>query len=311
METSAYLDFTAEARRRPRPSQLHADAVIDDENDLLGLRAKRADVEDLDAETADMQYLDDTSNPRPLLTEGVSYKPYLRIEADDLFSTVHRTGAAETIDARTGDQYARLQVFLENHQRDYKTLCRPFPIAPPTQSGRDQIPSERISESKTALARQRALRESRNMLEPQNDDRQPTTLELVGLGTNGDEDIRDALVVIDAAMPESPAEYARQLIARKLPAVVENDDSSAVVDTRKRFKVPQDQYDAVILAVEPLQRLWEWAGEEGRRNDFQSTHGLMKLLAEAPTHFVRRVFFSRTRGLWENVLHDGGSHAGV
>ena len=282
VETGSNLDFMAEARRRPRPSQLHADAVMDDEKDLLGLRPEKADVEDLEGEGAEQHFPDDPSNRKPLMTEGVRYKPYQRLADEDVFATVHRSHEVERTDARAGDKHERLQLFMENHKRHYATLRRPCSLLPPLQSRDEKMFPEDVAKSNAALVRQRALKEARNKLESQGDPDVVAATSAGMLGPDGEDDPGDALFVADVDLPESPAEYARGLVAKRLPAPVESGDV---------FKVPEDQYHAVILAVEPLQRLWDWAGEQGRRNDFKSRPGLLKLLAEAPINFVRRTFF--------------------
>ena len=53
-----------------------------------------------------------------------------------------------------------------------------------------------------------------------------------------------------------PAMMTRQFMAERLPV------STAQTG---QFGIPADQYHACILAIQPLQLLWEWAGLRGKR----------------------------------------------
>ena len=52
-----------------------------------------------------------------------------------------------------------------------------------------------------------------------------------------------------------------------------------------------DQYHAVLLALDPLQRLWKFAASEGRLRDFKSVSSLLRLLFDFPEDCVTRALF--------------------
>ena len=133
VETSANLDLMAEARRRPRPSQLHTDAVPDDERDLLGHRAERANVEDEGGAGGAEHYPEEPDRDRPALTEGVRYQPdkHARLHPTDVLKVVHRLDVASRLDKRAGDRHKRLASFMELHHRDYELVKRARRVSPP------------------------------------------------------------------------------------------------------------------------------------------------------------------------------------
>ena len=105
-ESSANLDMMTEARGRPRPANLFQDAESDDEKDT-GLAGERVAVDGNDAEWGygDQEPAAPTLRAQP----GIKYKPYRRIDSDDLFHTVHRTHEHRTLDGRAGDKKNELK----------------------------------------------------------------------------------------------------------------------------------------------------------------------------------------------------------
>ena len=52
----------------------------------------------------------------------------------------------------------------------------------------------------------------------------------------------------------------------------------------------EDQYNAVLLCVLPLEQLWRWAAAEGRLSDFKTEATAVMLLEDAPPRFLHRLF---------------------
>ena len=71
----------------------------------------------------------------------------------------------------------------------------------------------------------------------------------------------------------SPAERALQMIKDRLPV------KQASVDGNVRYAISVDQYNAVVLAVTPLQRLWMKANEHGLVGCFGDPLRVEQLLA--------------------------------
>ena len=67
---------------------------------------------------------------------------------------------------------------------------------------------------------------------------------------------------------KSPAAYAMERLQQRLPAP----------QVGGGYAIPADQYDAVILAMAPLQKLWLAAGEAGLRSAFGRSDQLGTLL---------------------------------
>ena len=73
-------------------------------------------------------------------------------------------------------------------------------------------------------------------------------------------------------LEETPVTMARRLMA-----------TSGVANS-------EDQYNASLLAIYPLQRLYEWAIGRNLVHKFASPSGIRELLADAPRDFVQRIF---------------------
>lgn len=100
-ESSANLDMMTEARGRPRPANLFQNAEADDEEDA-GLPGERVAV---DSNDADWGFGDEAPETAKIRAQpGIKYKPYRRIDSDDLFHTVHRMNEHRTLDGRAGDK---------------------------------------------------------------------------------------------------------------------------------------------------------------------------------------------------------------
>ncbi len=278
VEVSANLDLMAEARGRPRPGAMHPDAILDEEKDV-GRGAERVEVEDEEPLAPAPDAFGEERPPRAARSETVSYKPRWRAPDQDVFDLIHRTKELKTLDGRAGDHFKRLQDFTKAYGGLYQALAEAHPVTPSTVLS---CPSALdVMGSNAALKRQRELREQRGSIFDECGAIQPDDLKMPGsLLPDGSENPGPARVAPPGALPESPAEYARELVAKHLPAPTGGGG----------FRVPEDQYWAVLLAVDPLQRLWEWASAEGRRQDFGRRETLIRLMRDASIEFVTRMF---------------------
>jgi hypothetical protein len=81
VEVSANWNFMAEARKRPRPSTLHADAAVDEEKDV-GLKTQQADVGDVDEPAGEHEA--DDGDVRHATPVDIRYKPNIRLRHEDV-----------------------------------------------------------------------------------------------------------------------------------------------------------------------------------------------------------------------------------
>ena len=281
-ESSANLDMITEARGRPRPANLFQNAETDDEKDT-GLPGERVAV---DTNGADWGHADEEAESSgPRAQPGIKYTPCRRIDSEDLFHTVHRINEHRNLDGRAGDKKRRIEAFLENHNRSYRDIKNPVscsvvqrPAAQRDLSGRQ------VHEILSRLRGKQKVFQS--------DEHEPTENEgNLFDGTDMHDIASETILYARALRPEeilaSPAMMTRQLMAERLPAASPQTG---------QFAIPADQYYACILAIQPLQSLWEWAGLHGKRALFFSTDGGPELLAQAPAHLCRRAFFHGAGG---------------
>ena len=78
----------------------------------------------------------------------------------------------------------------------------------------------------------------------------------------------------------SPAEKAMQLLQQKLPVVTDvvTDVAAVASGSVSNFAISGDQYNVVILAIAPLQRLWEKAKDKQMVSYFGDPTQIEKLL---------------------------------
>ena len=106
---------------------------------------------------------------------------------------------------------------------------------------------------------------------------------LASVLTTDNSAVPEATFVHDDHIEQSPVLYARELMAKVLPAPVASQSAS--------FRIPQDQYHAVLLSLEPLQQLWDFAARTGRLHDFKTVSGLVKLMVDMPDKCIMRALF--------------------
>ena len=288
-ETSAHWDLMAEARRRPRPSQLYTDEVLAHEDDL-GMPTVQAEVGDV------QDYAQESAGDVPdevkksSLCPGVRYRALMRVPDDDLLDTVHRLRALDSMDKRSGDKYERIKEFMKHHRHEYQHIKEQRTVHMESfhnhkglsdHRGRTPSQSQQLKADLQALQLQNQLQEDRRKLEMQMEDAPEESI-FPTMGPSGEEELQstDARPVDVLMMP--PAEYARSLVAKRLPAPS---------DTADTFQIPKDQYDATMLCIEPLQRLWKQAAADNKLHIFQSRSDMLSYLSTIPETMVRRMFF--------------------
>ena len=255
-EVSANLDFMAEARRRPRPGALHPTAT--DERDDVGLQGEFVEAEDIDAiHDPEADVFEGTSTT---LRPDIQYKPILQVASNDLFDVVHRRDGIASGPGRVGASTKRSREFLHQYGEKYLEMKEPRSCVRPGDV--DLRRCDRFNVV-SGLKAQKTLQESRKEKEEQMMDASDEEL------MPGDAGIVD--LPVDIA-PEvfvsslSPAEVALRLVQQRLPTLQPNGD----------YEISKDQYNACVLAVAPLQRLWNKAGEQ----DLQSCFGVRGRLHE-------------------------------
>ena len=261
-EVSANLDFMAEARRRPRPGVLHPTAT--DEKEDVGLQGEFVEAEDMDGVVdQDVEDLDDhVSTLRP----DIQYKPILQISATDLFDVVHRRDGGALGSGRASVSTKRAREFMNQYGGKYVEMKEPRLCECLTPGS--SRPTFNVSAGKTV---QKRLQESRKEKEDE-------------LMDASDEDLLPGSATVEVPVdlaPEklvstvSPADMALGLLQQRLP-------------TRQAdgcFVISPDQYNACVLAVAPLQRLWIKAGERNLQHCFGDRariHDLLELVTPEP-----------------------------
>ena len=124
----------------------------------------------------------------------------------------------------------------------------------------------------SAVARQRDISTKRNEIET--GARAATTAERRTIAPHEpyEDDPGDAIRIDVSLSGVSPAEYARYLAVRH-----------GIVNS-------EDQYNALILAVLPLELLWRWAAAEGRLSDLNDPATALLLSQDALPQCLGRLF---------------------
>ena len=123
MEASANWDLAAEARRRPRPSQLHPQAEADDPQEAPSRYA--ADKRNFtDAPSCAFPECHPEALEQKPTQCGVHtrYAPLVRLQDLDnsIMNIVHRISAWKALDRRAGDRFLALKEFMRAHSEDYR-----------------------------------------------------------------------------------------------------------------------------------------------------------------------------------------------
>ena len=255
-EVSANLDLMSEARRRPRPTQEHK--VAPDEDDDLGARAEFVDV----GEVEDRSDLDVDDCP---IKPEVQYQPRLRVDQKDVLGLAHRLNVKTSGPGRTSSSTKRSAEFVKQYATKYEELQQPRSCL----RGREiDSKTSTTQEVLSGLQQQKALQESRKDAEL--GQAHDTDDECVDISTR---DVEAGLTPVAAVLTLSPAEKALQLVQQKLPVLQSTHQDGA------EYAISPDQYNAVILAIAPLQRLWNKANEAGLAHCFGDRTRLDPLLA--------------------------------
>ena len=276
IETSQNWDYIVEARRRPRPSLLNASAEMDE--DQAGLATRRVDMEDVAGINGDHQ-IGEQDRIGSHSIPGMTWAPIVPMELPRVMPTVLRTDIRES--KRKDDRDRALETFCFNHKADYDLAFKSRPV-----TAGIQVPSachtflQDPASSNAALLRLKELSSNRN-----SSDAVPA-----GAVPPGDIDVpmqlwefdNSAHPLPDGVFPESPAAFALELVSKHLAS------KTAVPGV---FQIPEDQYNAVILAVAPLHALWSYALLHQRIDDFRDRSRFLALLRDAPSELVRRCFF--------------------
>ena len=277
VEVSANWDFIVESRSRPRPSQLHPHATGDTADEVLGTRsADTIDVGDVShAAAVDVLEGPQHDAQQQLCRKlDVSYAPlfHLRDLSSSPLDVIHRLAVAERMDGTAGDKYLNVEQFVHAHRSAYKSIRHHRAIDADKMLHNHMAKIVSIQDELSAVARQRDISTKRNEVET--GARAATHAELRTIAPHEpyEDDPGDAIRIDISELGASPAEYARYLAVRH-----------GIVNS-------EDQYNALILAVLPLEQLWRWAAEEGRLSDLNDPASALLLLQDAPPRFLGRLF---------------------
>ncbi len=255
-EISANLDFMAEARGRPRPGLLHPDAAEDEKaNDAVAADPVEGEWHEPDSRHTELSEAEDA----PLRPE-LRYKPVVKVGVNDLHGIVHRLNVAHGPGRKSASNKRSVE-FVSQFAAKYAEIQQPRACIPGDASMAVDPPTRgALSAQKTEQERRKA-REEQLAMESDADDCD----QVVGVP-----DEVTAVMAVQTWMEDtSPAAYALRLVQQRLPAPV----------LEGQFAVPKDQYEAVMLAVAPLHKLWLKAGEVGLRAAFGKPDRLGELLA--------------------------------
>ena len=187
----------------------------------------------------------------------------------------------------TGEQETkkRIEAFLENHNRSYRDMKEPVSCCVVFRpAGQHDLSASQMHE---ILARLRGSQRASQSNDSEEVVSEGNLLDGSAMQAMGTETTLYARALRPEEMLVSPAMMTRQFMAERLPV------STAQTG---QFGIPADQYHACILAIQPLQLLWEWAGLHGKRDLFFTSDGGSELLAEAPPHLRQRAFFHGAGG---------------
>lgn len=285
VDVSANLDYMAEARRRPKPRLLQADDVLDLEKEF-GTTREQISVE----EAEENGKVDDpeasSRETKPADVEGVQYKRAepAKIDTKELFNVVHRIDELGQLDARAGDKFKRVKTFMEQHDTLYNELkARDMNLGPNRTRSYALRHLANPQLDNKILQRQKDLVQERRELD-EIDDSDLQNMDPKTYMPTAEEyfDPDEAIYLpMEAEKSISPKEYARERMAKFLPAPCGGG----------RYRIPKDQYEATLIAIEPLQLLWEFAAANGRLQDFNNISSFVQLLIDAPEDMCRQAFF--------------------
>ena len=259
-EVSANLDLMSEARGRPRPSQ--RGRVSPEEEEDVGYRAEFVDIGDQgDGEVGVHDDLCVESSVKPEL----QYQPKLHVQADDVLDMVHRLDFAVGGPGRTSASTKRVEAFVAQYQQKYKEV-QELRSCSHEQEGCFRLARDIV---RSGLKMQEQVIETRKEKEASD----AADVSDDDFGGMRRDDIEAGLAPVVVCGTVSPAERALQMIKDRLPV------KQASVDGNVRYAISVDQYNAVVLAVTPLQRLWMKANEHGLVGCFGDPLRVEQLLA--------------------------------
>ena len=213
LEVSADLDIMAEARRRPRPSQLHPEANADDDIRAAaeGLSADSIQVRDCDDQPA--QVHSSSAETRPLTSPNDCATPIFRIVTigQSAVHLIHRLNVGRAFDTRADDAYHNVKTFCEQHDSFYKSIVKSRPLSPPDPKHVTNTP--RWMDLNDAVKRQRDLCQHRKELDEGLRALNESDLQRLRTHALYADDPGEAVSLPISALI-SPAEYARSLVVR-------------------------------------------------------------------------------------------------
>ena len=260
----------SEARRRPRPAQVQPSA--EDNAEDLGLRAEYVEVDGSDGsvDADDLEHV-------PLVKPDVQYQPRLHVDQGDVLTLAHRltvkTGGPGKVSAST----QRATEFVKQYAEKYVEIQRPRACHREDASG--DVPMSmplRQGDIHMGLKHQSNLLEARKEKDVQagaESDHEFTT-------HISSREIEAGVAPFARVLTLSPAEKAMQLLQQKLPVVTDvvTDVAAVASGSVSNFAISGDQYNVVILAIAPLQRLWEKAKDKQMVSYFGDPTQIEKLL---------------------------------
>ena len=198
---------------------------------------------------------------------------------------MHRTQATKLLTPQGGgDTYKNVHEFVASHVRAQKVAIQDFVLV---EQAMKQWPLTNQNVGTPAhtqaLQRQKALRQKRKDM----DAGILTTEELLDSHPGlmpGEADPGEAIALPRSKSLISPAEYGLRLMV--ISGIAES----------------EDQYLASIWCIAPLQRLWEYANNQGRLDDFNSRASLIRLLADAPFDISTSIFVHGAGGSGKTYL---------
>jgi len=285
VEVSANSDYMPEARRRPKPRILQADDVLDLDKEF-GTTREQISVEEAEENGKHDGPEASSRETKSADVEGVQYRraPPAKIDNEALFNVVHRIDELGQLDARAGDKFKRVKTFMEQHDKSYDELK-----ARDLNLGANRTPSHALRNlanpqlDNKILQRQMDLVKERRELD-EIDDSDVKNMDPMTYMPTSEEGVDPDEALYLPMEPEksiSPKQYARELMAKFLPAPCGDG----------RHRIPKDQYEATLIAIEPLQLLWEFAATNGRLHDFNNISSFLQLLLDAPEGMCRQAFF--------------------
>ena len=237
------------------------------------------EAEDIDAiQDPEADALEGTS---ATLRPDIQYKPILPVASNDLFDVVHRReSASSTGPGRVGASTKRSREFLHQYGEKYLEMRAPRACARPGDT--DLGCCSRFSVA-SGLKAQKTLQEGRKekeekMMDASDDELLPGAAGVVDVPVDMAPDIFTTCL--------SPAELALRLVQQRLPTLRADG----------RYEISKDQYNACVLAVAPLQRLWNKAAEHDLQGCFGvrgRLHELLALVTPVPGRAQSIIFLVR------------------